>query len=50
MAYRVSPDGRFSESMWESYVENNSSEAYRVFWHDGPDTEEVTVVAITPHP
>ena len=50
MAYRVSPDGRFSESMWESYVENNSLAAYRVFWHDGPDKDEITVVAMTPHP
>ena len=43
-------DGRFRESIWESYVENNTSAAYRVFWHYGPDKDEITVVAITPHP
>jgi mRNA-degrading endonuclease RelE of RelBE toxin-antitoxin system len=38
------------EKIWESYVENRTSGAYRVFWHYGPDKGELTVVAITPHP
>lgn len=42
-------DKKHSESIWESYVENNVPAAYRVFWHYGPGKDEVTVVAITPH-
>lgn len=36
--------------IWQSYVENNTPAAYRVFWHHGPADDEITVVAITPHP
>ena len=38
------------EKIWESYVDNKTPGAYRVFWHYGPDKGELTVVAITPHP
>jgi mRNA-degrading endonuclease RelE of RelBE toxin-antitoxin system len=38
------------EKIWESYVENKTPGAYRVFWHYGPDEGEITVLAITPHP
>lgn len=43
------PEGR---PVWESYVENNTPGAWRVFWCYGPDEPEVpiiTVIAITPH-
>lgn len=43
-------DKRHSQPIWESYVENKVAAAYRVFWHYGPGKEEITVVAITPHP
>ncbi|MFY9233587.1 MAG: hypothetical protein WAO58_03915 [Fimbriimonadaceae bacterium] len=43
-------DKKHSESIWESYAENNVPAAYRVFWHYGPGKDEITVVAITPHP
>lgn len=43
-------DGRHNEPIWESYVENNTPGAYRVFWHYGPGKDELTIVAITPHP
>ena len=36
--------------LWESYVENKTPAAWRVFWFYGPDSETITVVAITPHP
>lgn len=36
--------------VFEAYVENNTPGAYRVFWHYGPQRDEITVVAITPHP
>jgi len=38
------------EKIWESYAENRTPGAYRVFWHYGPDDGEITIVAITPHP
>lgn len=43
-------DEVFGEKIWESYVENKTPGAQRVFWHYGPDEGEITVVAITPHP
>lgn len=38
------------EKIWESYVENRTPGAFRVFWHYGPVDGEITIVAITPHP
>lgn len=43
-------DDVYGEKIWESYVENKTPGAYRVFWHYGPEDGEITVVAITPHP
>ncbi len=36
--------------IFEAYAENNTPAAYRVFWHYGPERDQITVVAITPHP
>ena len=43
-------DRTFGEKIWESYVENKTPSAHRIFWHYGPDEGEITIVAITPHP
>ena len=43
-------EGAFGHKIWESYVENHTPGAYRVFWHYGPDDGEIPIVAITPHP
>lgn len=43
-------DDVYGEKIWESYVENNTPGAYRVFWHYGLEDGKITVVAITPHP
>lgn len=43
-------DSVYGQEIWESYVENQTPGAYRLFWHYGPDEGEITVVAITPHP
>lgn len=40
-------DGR---DLWESYVENNTPAAWRVFWFYGPDDDVLTIVSITEHP
>lgn len=42
--------GQNGEKVWESYVENKVSAAWRVFWHYGPEKNEITIIAITPHP
>jgi hypothetical protein len=42
--------GRNGEDVWESYVENNVSTAWQVFWHYGPGQGVITIVAVTPHP
>ncbi len=36
--------------LWESYVENNTPGALRVFWYYGPGDEEIIIVAIMKHP
>ncbi len=41
------PDG---EKVFESYAQNRTPGAYRVFWYYGPKKKEITVVSIVPHP
>ncbi|QUY41591.1 hypothetical protein [Acaryochloris marina] len=43
-------EGPNGEEVFEAYVENKAPAAFRVFWFYGPNPEEITVVAITPHP
>lgn len=38
------------EEIWESYVENATPSAWRIFWHYGPGADTISVVSITPHP
>ena len=38
------------EKVWEAYVQNRVPGAYRLFWCYGPETGEITVIAVTPHP
>ena len=42
--------GSNGEKVWEAYVENRTTAAWRVFWHYGPGEDVITVVAITAHP
>ncbi|MFM1841272.1 MAG: hypothetical protein RLZZ490_3 [Cyanobacteriota bacterium] len=42
--------GKNGEEVFESYVENKTPGAFRVFWHYGPNRQEITILAITPHP
>jgi len=42
--------GPRGEEIFEAYAENQTSSAYRIFWHYGPGKSEITIVAITPHP
>ena len=43
-------NGPDDQEVFEAYAQNNTSGAYRIFWCYGPDKQEITVLAITPHP
>lgn len=36
--------------LWESYVENNTPSAWRIFWVYGPGPDELTITTVGPHP
>lgn len=38
------------ESVFEAYAQNRTPGAYRVFWCYGPGKDDITIIAITPHP
>jgi len=42
--------GPRGEEVFEAYAQNNTAGAYRIFWCYGPDKDDITIVAITPHP
>ncbi|RLK60495.1 hypothetical protein [Actinokineospora cianjurensis] len=37
-------------ALWESYVENKTPSAWRVWWIHGPRDDQLTIVTIGPHP
>ncbi len=42
--------GPQGEKVFEAYAEQSTSAAYRVFWYDGPQENQITVIALTLHP
>ena len=36
--------------LWESYVENHTPSAWRIWWIYGPEDDAITIVTIGPHP
>jgi hypothetical protein len=42
--------GPNGEDAWESYAENKTPAAFRVFWYYGPGLGVITILAITAHP
>lgn len=44
---RSGPNG---EDLWESYVENRTPGAWRIWWVYGPEDDMITVVTLGPHP
>ncbi len=42
--------GPNGEKVFESYAQNNTPGAYRVFWYYGPIRGQITILAIIPHP
>jgi len=42
--------GKEGEKVFESYAQNRTPGAYRVFWHYGPDHGVISVMSVIPHP
>lgn len=38
------------EEVFEAYAENKTPGAYRIFWHYGPNKNNITIISIIPHP
>jgi hypothetical protein len=41
---------RVGYKVWQSYLENNTPAAGRIFWGYGPEQGTITIFAIEPHP
>ena len=41
---------KYGLKIFQSYLENNTPAAGRIFWAYGPDKKDITVPAIEPHP
>lgn len=41
---------KYGLKIFQSYLENNTHAAGRLFWAYGPDQQDITVLAIEPHP
>jgi len=36
--------------VWQSYLENNTPSAGRIYWIYGPGKEDITIIGLEPHP
>jgi len=43
-------EGPNGEDVFESYAQNNTPGAYRIFWYYGLGRKKITIIAITSHP
>ena len=41
---------RYGIKVWESYLENHTPAAGRVFWVYGPEKGDITIIGLEPHP
>ena len=41
---------RYGIKVWQSYLENNTPSAGRLYWVYGPDKNDITIIGIEPHP
>lgn len=46
----TSLQGPKGEKIYEAYAEQSTPAAYRVFWYYGPEKNQITIIAVTPHP
>jgi hypothetical protein len=42
--------GSKGEKIFEAYAEQSTPAAYRIFWYYRPGRNQMTILAITPHP
>jgi hypothetical protein len=42
--------GPDNEKVFEAYAEQNTPNAYRIFWYYGPTKNAITIFLIAPHP
>jgi len=41
---------RYGVKVWQSYLENKTSGAGRIYWIYGPEKNDITVIGLEPHP
>lgn len=41
---------RYGMKVFESYLENNTPKAGRIFWVYGPNKNDITIIGLEPHP
>lgn len=41
---------RYGQKVWQSYLENQTPAAGRIFWVYGPSRGEITIIGLEPHP
>lgn len=41
---------RYKLKDWQSYLENNTSKAMRMYWVYGPNKNDITIIGLEPHP
>lgn len=41
---------RYGFKVWQSYLENHTPSAGRLFWVYGPDRKDISILGIEPHP
>lgn len=46
----TSLSARYETRVWESYLENNTPAAGRIFWVYGPNLRDITIIGLEPHP
>lgn len=42
--------GADGSDVWESYVENRTPGAWRIFWQYGAEADTIVILAVGPHP
>ena len=49
--HEISPlSKRYGMKVWQSYLENKTSGAMRMYWVYGTDQQEITIIGLEPHP
>lgn len=41
---------RYGIKVWQSYLENKTSKARRLYWVYGPNKTDITIIGLEPHP